>query len=222
MSVINRFEYQKDRVKVHFDNGKYLSIRERTFKAMDLFINQEISFDELKDKEVFFFKQLYSKSWGKEKLRINRIKDLINYLNCNTDIITHGFGADSNEYIPEHPEEAGKPDLEIRHRNKDLCLYVEVSGTEFLNRSEYWIRPDKIEYCKSHKELDIWFALHYQSPKEKFVFIKPNLTKSYSYEVKSLYGADEYYVIFNDFSEEVRTWQQFGEYFKSRFLDGER
>jgi len=93
-------------------------------------------------------------------------------------------------------------------------LFLEVTGTEYKRGSDYWIRPDKIDYIQKHQEKDIWVALHYADVK-KIIWIKPFLDKKYSYVEKNLKGAIEYFVIFDDNSSEVKSSKEFKYYIDS-------
>ena len=88
------------------------------------------------------------------------------------------------QYLNIHSEEKGSPDLSIRTKNSNIELIaLEVSGTESMKGLGYWVRKDKIDYIQAHKERDIWIVLHYQQPKEKFIWIKINGEKQYHSEI---------------------------------------
>lgn len=211
------FDENKERYYIYIDYSYCTSIRERTFKAMNLSIGELISCEELKEKESFFWKEQYKDTWKEEKNRLNRVKDLFNYYTPTFNVQIEGFGADSTEIIKEHPDEKGKPDICIYRSQTDLTpiLYVEVTGTSFMRGTEYWVRPDKLEYAKNHPDDNVWIILHYLKPKEKFVFIKPDLSKKYTYEKVNIRGADEYFVKFNDDFEEVVSLTEFSRIIKN-------
>ncbi|WP_373599823.1 hypothetical protein [Paraclostridium bifermentans] len=218
MSKITKVEYKKgknrDRVWVYIDNKYCTSIRKRTFDGMKIGVGTEITCEELKTKENFFFKQSYGEiSWKKEKVRLEKVREYIKGLDDTNsiDIKTIGFGADSEVIIEKHPDESGSPDLGIINKlTKDIFMYVEVSGTERKLGQDYWIRPDKLAYSKRHLDKDIWIILHYQLPNEEYVIIKPDNEKTYKYEeVKMKNGATEYYVKFNNGDEEIKSIDEF-------------
>ena len=158
-----------------------------------------------------YFKHQYGqKSWQQEKVRIDKVKELIESISPNLSVSIVGFGADTDEFIPQHPDESGAPDLEVVNNNTDqMIMRVEVTGTEVMRGSDYWVRPDKLTYCQNHSDENVWIVLHYQKPTEKFVFIKPESTKKYPHKVINIRGTDEHYVIFSDASPEVKSKDQF-------------
>ncbi|RRO11070.1 hypothetical protein [Pectobacterium aquaticum] len=211
-----RYIQPKDRYWVYIDGTYCTSIRARTFKGMTLFVGQEISCDEVKEMESFHFKNQYQDKWEQEKIRIQKVSQLITSINRNVKIEVTGFGANSNEIIKSHPEEQGKPDIEVSVSNSsDVIMLVEVTGTQHMRGNDYWIRPDKLSYCQNHPEHNVWIILHYAEPTEKYVFVKPDAIKKYKYNVISINGTDEYYVQFNDSDEEVHSLQQFIDHLNS-------
>ena len=81
-----------------------------------------------------------------------------------------------------------------------------------MREGDYWVRPDKLNYAKNHKDKDVWIILHYQLPHEKFVFIKPSSNKTYVYNEVLIRKTKEHYVFFNDAMEECKTINQFKDY----------
>jgi hypothetical protein len=197
----------RKRVWIYIDGKFCLSARERTWQAMGLGVGSQISCAELEEKENFFWKQAYGESsWEKEKVRLGKISDWINERFPELEVDTKGFGADSLEMIDEHPEESGAPDLALRLPDiSDDILAVEVTGTEHMRGSDYWVRPDKIQYAKNHPDKDVWVALHFQKPQEKIIWIKPDLEKDYPIQEIEIRGAGEEYIIFTDNNDEVKT-----------------
>lgn len=159
----------------------------------------------MKELESFHWKQQYGESARtREKVRLDKVKQLIEQLEPRVDVEVVGFGADSTELIEEHPEESGTPDLAIRTKQGGLLVAeVEVTGTETMRGTDYWVRPDKLEYAKNHPDRDTWVILHFAEPREKFVAIKPNPNKHYSVAKMSIRNSTEYYVLFTDASPEV-------------------
>lgn len=219
MSIITKIEFKTDRKKywIFIDNKYCTSIRERTFKAMNLHVNQKISCECVKDLENFHWKKLYgTDSWEKEKIRINKVKELLTNISNYISVNVIGFGADSNELIKEHPKESGMPDLEIiDNRTKEILMYIEVTGTEKMQGNTYWVRPDKLKYAQNNKEKDVWIILYYNE-KNTFVYIKPNLNKTYTPSTKNLKGSDEYYVEFIDNDDEVKKQKYFEIYLRNK------
>lgn len=212
MPRITKITYKedKDRCWVYINNEYCASIRKRTFDAMNLQVGSEITCSQLKDKENFFWKSQYANKWEEEKVRLNRVKDLINYYTNQIEIETTGFGADSNEFIAEHPEEHGEPDLTLKSKTTgDVKMLLEVTGTKFMRGTDYWVRPDKLDYAINNPQKNVWIALHFEQPNEKFIFIKPDLNKTYNFETENINNAGERYVKFNDDSNEVFTMKQF-------------
>ena len=217
MPAITNIVYRSDRQKywVYVDDEYCASIRERTFPAMGLEIGMQISCEEIKELEAFHWKNQYGKaSWEREQVRLNRIVEIIEQMDSRVKVNIVGFGAGSTELIKEHPDEAGKPDLEVVLKADETVaiVLVEVTGTETKRGSDYWIRPDKLEYCKKHPEQDVWIALHYQNPHEHIIFIKPDQSKGYALTEIVIRGSTEHYVIFTENSPELRTGKEFSSY----------
>ncbi|ACV25469.1 hypothetical protein [Kangiella koreensis] len=213
MPVITKIFYKEssDKYWIYIDNDYCTSVRARTFKAMDLEVGREITCPELKELENHHFKHQYGqKSWQQEKVRIDKVKEIIESVSPNLSVSIVGFGADSDEFIPQHPDESGAPDLAVVNNDTgSIVMRVEVTGTEAMRGSDYWVRPDKLTYCQNHSDENVWIVLHYQKPTEKFVFIKPDPTKEYTHKVINIRNTDEHYVIFNDTSPEVKPEEQF-------------
>jgi len=212
---------KEGRVWIYVDNEYCCSVRTRIFPAMNLHEGDEIlSCENIKEREKFFWKKVYGPdSWEKEKVRIGRVKNIIEGIDPRVSVKITGFGADSTEFIAEHPPESGKPDLEIvSKQNIQLTLMqVEVTGTEMMRgTAAYWVRPDKLNYAINHPDEDIWVILHYAMPKERFVFIKPDLTKKYPRAEKRIHGATEHYVEFFDSSSEVVSQAEFTTHLKNK------
>ena len=90
-------------VRVFIDGAFCVQIRARTFSAMNLFVGQEVTCNELKELEKHFWKHAYGEdAWEREKLRLQRVIDLINWADPRAEAIAVGFGAQSTEFIPEH------------------------------------------------------------------------------------------------------------------------
>lgn len=201
---------EKERYWIYVDGTYCTSIRERTFPALNLKVGSELTCEKIKDLENFHFKNQYQGSWEKEKVRLKKVQDLITSFDPRLEPIITGFGADSTEFIAAHPKESGKPDIEVVHKDRKVVLvYVEVSGTERMREGDYWVRPDKLTYAQNHAADDVWIILHYQEPQEKFVFIKPNLTKIYKHNEVVLGQTTEHYVFFNDAMDECRPEAEF-------------
>lgn len=201
----------KERYWIYVDNQYCTSIRERTFPALNLNIGQDISCDEIKELENHHWKHAYGKdAWDKEKVRLNNVKDLIERLDNRVLVEIVGFGADTSDFISGHPDESGKPDLEVKRRDNDQVIFlIEVTGTESMRGTTYWVRPDKLKYVKNHPTEDVWLVLHYLNPIEKFVFIKPNPQRDYKVSRKEIRGSTELYVEFSDSDSEVVSTNEF-------------
>lgn len=217
MPTITNIVYRSDRQRywVYVDGEYCTSIRERTFPAMGLEIGTQISCEEVKEREEFHWKNQYGKaSWEREQVRLNRIVQIIEQIDDRIKVNIVGFGAGSVELMKEHPDEAGKPDLEVVLKADEAVaiVLIEVTGTETKRGSDYWIRPDKLEYCKNHPDQDVWIALHYQNPKEHVIFIKPDQSKEYNIIEIVIRGSTEHYVIFTDNSPELRSGKEFSSY----------
>lgn len=225
MPRITKIEDQKsnsERVSVFIDNTFCVGIRKRTFQAMKYKVGDEISCEQLKEEENFFWKKAYQKegAWEKEKVRIERIKQLIEAIDERIEVTIVGFGADSNEIIKEHPDEKGVPDLNIvlKDNPETVVMKVEVTGTESLRGEGYWVRPDKIEYALNNPQEIVWTALHYSTPQELIRFLKHSHGKELKVETMNIRGAGEQFCVFYDKDEEVHTLEEFTTELK-RILD---
>ena len=136
-------------------------------------MGDEADCENLKEKEKFIWKNLYGvESWKKEKIRLNYVSKWLKEYIPHIEVKITGFGADSTEIIKEHPEESGEPDLKILLENtNNVVMLLEVTGTEHKRGSDYWVRPDKLDYIQKHHKDDIWIALHYADDK-KIIWIK--------------------------------------------------
>lgn len=208
---------KQDRVYIYIDDAYCASIRNRTWEAFKLNIGDTIGCEELKEKESFIWKELYNEdSWKEEKVRLDYVKSWINKYLPSLEVVISGFGADSNEFIKSHPSEKGEPDMTLFLKETDtIILFLEVTGTKYKQGSDYWVRPDKIDYIQKHKEKDVWIALHYADDK-KIIWLKISQNKIYSYVEKNLKGAIEHYVVFDDDSPEVQSSQEFKIYVENR------
>lgn len=208
-----------DRVSVFIDGQFCCGIRKRTFQGMNLSVGDEISCDALKEKENFYWKLSYGETaWKKEKFRIDKVKNVIETIDEQLLVKVVGFGADTDQLIEKHPDEKGKPDLDISTKETPgtVLLKVEVTGTERLRGTGYWVRPDKLEYAESHPEEDVWIVLHYAEPQELFVFIKPIPGKVYERHTIEIFEAGEIMCIFNEGEKELKSHEEFSQYVKTK------
>lgn len=219
MPRITGIEHRPERERFWiFVDGKYCcSIRARTFPAMGLQIGQEISCADIEELEKFHWKKAYGQAaWDKEKVRLDRIKSVIEAFDPRLLVRITGFGADSNEFIPSHPDEAGKPDLEVSVKGEDrLLALVEVTGTERFrggNPPTYWVRPDKLAYAENHPDQDVWIVLHYAEPTERIVAIKPDSAMKHAVKEIEIRGSIENYVVFSDGDAECVSLEVFAQH----------
>jgi hypothetical protein len=202
-----------------FVDGQYCtSVRARTFPALALAVGQEITCDKVIDLEKFHWKHKYGEqAWEKEKVRIDRVTNIIETKFPGLKVSVVGFGADSNAFLAEHPDESGKPDLLIegRESGRKYCM-LEVSGTEIMRGDSYWVRPDKLSYAQKHPTEDVWVCLHYSQPSEKLVFIRPKPETEYRPSEKEIRGSIEHYVEFSEHSDEHKNADDFFDYLLSK------
>lgn len=202
-----------------FVDGQYCtSVRVRTFPALELAVGQEISCDEVIELEKFHWKHKYGeKAWEKEKVRIDRVRNIIETKFPRLKVSVVGFGADSNKFLGEHPDESGKPDLLIEGRDsgRKYCM-LEVSGTEYMRGDSYWVRPDKLSYAQKNPTEDVWVCLHYSQPSEKLVFIRPKPETDYRPSEKEIRGSIEHYVEFSEHSDEHKSADDFFDHLLSK------
>jgi len=197
--------YPEASVLVYIDGVKCRAVRQRTWSAMNLKVGDQITCAELNEREAFHWKHVYGKAaWDQEKVRLEKVKNLLESFDPRVFAKVIGFGADSSDFIAAHPDEAGKPDIEIVTRSGGIhVLYVEVTGTTKMRGDTYWVRPDKLAYVKNHSDQDVWLILHYAEPNEKFVFIKPDNSRTYEAVEKVIRGSTECYVEFSNDAPEV-------------------
>jgi hypothetical protein len=220
MPTITNIVFKQDRQRywIFVDGAYCASVRERTFPALNIKIGQHITCEQIKELETHHWKHAYGESaWAKEKVRLQKVKELIESLDGRVIVEIVGFGADSHEFISGHPSESGKPDLEVRVKNSlAVVLLVEVTGTEVMRGQTYWVRPDKLSYAKNHPEHDVWLILHYMQPVEKYVFIKPDLGKTYVVSEKLIRESKELYIEFVDSNDEVVSRDDFKGYLENK------
>lgn len=215
--------WRGERKRIFVDDAFCVQVRNRTFGAMNLSIGQEISCAELRELEAHFWKHSYGEdSWEKEKTRLRRVLDLLNWADARAEVSVTGFGADSTEFIEGHPDEPGKPDIEVKLKGQNISIMmIEVTGTERRRGSDYWVRPDKLTYAQTHPELDVWLILHYAQPREKFVIIKPKANFAYLAQDFTIRGAIEHYVVFSDISDEIVSRNDFKQYLNRKLDNAE-
>lgn len=213
-----RYIAKSDRYWVYVDGEYCTSVRARTLPALALSVGQEVSCDKVIELEKFHWKHKYGeKAWEREKVRIERIATLIETKFPRLKVLTVGFGADSNAFLAEHPDEPGKPDLLIEGRDsgQKYCM-LEVSGTEIMRGDSYWVRPDKLSYAQEHPAEDVWVCLHYSQPSEKIIFIRPKPEAKYIASEKKIRDSIEHYVEFSDNSDECKSADEFFDYLLSK------
>ena len=220
MPTITKIRHVANSERYHiFVDGQYCtSVRARTFPALGLSVGQDISCEKIIDLENFHWKHKYGKkSWEKEKVRINRVVEIIEQKFPRLKVSVVGFGADSNALLAEHPDEPGRPDLLIEGRDsgRQYCM-LEVSGTEVMRGDSYWVRPDKLIYAQKHPAEDVWICLHYSEPTEKLVFIRPRAEEKYLRSEKEIRGSIEYYIEFSNDSDECKSADDFFDYLLSK------
>jgi len=199
-----------DRIYVYIDNNFCTSIRKRTWIGMSLTEGSQISCEELKKLENNFWKQLYgASSWRKEKYRISRVIAWFKKYIPEIQVEVTGFGAGSTEIIEDkHSQKKGAPDLCIKYLGQTL-VFLEVSGTERKKGEDFWVRKDKIDYIQANRQEDVWIILHYQLPKEQFIWLKIDHQKKYLTQKINVKGAEEYYIIFTPHDREITSSQHF-------------
>jgi len=209
---------EKERYWIFVDGEYCASIRERTFPAMCLTVGQEISCQVIKDLENYHWKHAYGHdAWEKEKVRLGKVRKLIETLDDRVAVEIVGFGADHAKFIAAHPEEAGKPDMRVQTRHGSIpVLLVEVTGTETMRGDTYWVRPDKLDYAQKYPDEDVWIILHYAQPQEKCVFIKPDHGHRYQIVNKEIRGSIEHYVEFTDDTPGMKSRAEFAQHLKQR------
>lgn len=207
-----------DKLNIFIDGSFCTGVRKRTFQAMNLKIGDEISCEQLKERENFFWKQAYQEVWKNEKVRIEKVAKLIESIDEKALVKIVGFGAASEVLIKDHPDEKGKPDIDVAHKLKPeiTLLKIEVTGTERMRGADYWVRPDKIEYAENHPDEDVWIILHFSEPETIFICIQPIKGKKYERHKITIREAEEIFCIFKKGDAELKTLIEFSENLKTR------
>lgn len=191
------------RYYIDFRDGSTTWVHPAIYQSWDLKEGMDVDIKQLKFENEFKWKTLYNNgSWEREKVRIKAVKKYIETKRSDISVEIIGFGADSTDAIFTHTKEHGSPDLSVQVQTDEVAK-IEVSGSEKMRGSDYWIRPDKIEYIKNHPVENVWIILHYQDP-AKMIFIKIDKTKKYKVTTINIRGIDEHYVVIKDTDTEVK------------------
>ena len=150
----------------------------------------------------------------KEKIRISKVIKWFHKYIPEVEIISVGLGADTNDYLHDvHSANKGAPDLSLRIPNTDTeIISLEVSGTEKMKGQGYWIRKDKVDYIKDNRHKDVWIVLHYQVPKEQYVWVKIDSNKSYKTVNINIKGVIEYFIVLHKNSNDIISSSDFKNY----------
>ena len=188
-------------------NGTVVRVRDRTFPAMGLQVGDQITPDQLRYLDNYHWKLAYASQWEAEKYRLDRIAETLEQFVADVEVVRVGFGADTVQFIPEHPDESGAPDLAVRHRptGRILCM-VEVTGTERKRGGGYWVRPDKLTYANRHPDPPTWIVLHYAQPEEHVRCIQPDPDRQYEVQNIPVRGIERY-VVFPDNDPDLRRFR---------------
>lgn len=196
-----------DRVYVYINNQYCTSVRSRTFDALNVQLDTIISCEELRERESFIFKKKYANTWVREKDRIKYLKTwLKKFISIDFKIEVVGFGADTTDELLEHPKEPDKPDLKLSANGK--IAYIEVSGTDHRRGNDFWVREGKVKNIQLNPNDKIWVALVYILDK-KIVWISVDKNKHYVRSEKLINEVREYYVCFDEDSNEVLSSSEF-------------
>lgn len=105
-----------------------------------------------------FFKKAYQDTWEDGNRRELIVQSLLESWGFEVELT--GFMALSTEYNPESPTEKAIPDLAI-YNNQKKKIWIEVTGTNHMaNNQKIWVRPDKIDYAKKHREEGLTYIAH--------------------------------------------------------------
>lgn len=141
------------------------------------------------DKE--FWKKRYKGIWKSGNKREDLFQKTIE--SWGYTVKNFGFETLSEDYNPNSPEEKGKPDFYIEH--KDKRIYFEVTGTDSPRTSEHdpiWLRPDKVEYVKKHHM--IAFCVHILTAKNLIRFLDMNKINERNIIHPTIRGTKETYI----------------------------
>lgn len=185
---------------------------------MGIDVGTEISCDEFKKREAFFFKERYRNHWPLEQRRLKRVAAKLKELDARAGVEVVGFGANTDELIEKHPDVTGAPDLRlVEGCGQTEVLRVEVSGTKKRRGDSFWVRPDKIEFARNNLDVDYFIILHYEQPEEEFVYIRPCVDTEYEVHEEVISGVRERFVIFNREDDEVISEADFKRYLNQKF-----
>ena len=186
-----------DRFAIFIDDLHCCSVRRRTFAGMNLSVGSEITCADMSEREANYWKYAYAHLWEREGHRIERVMGMVAWADDRVETLIEGFGADSTEFIDTHPETPGFPDLGVYiSGGGPLVARLEVSGTEYMRGTGYWVRPDKIDHALEHPEESVGIALHYQEPEERVICIKPTTNSPRREIERQIRGATERYLEF--------------------------
>jgi hypothetical protein len=211
--------YPEPSVLIYVDDERCTVIRQRVWKGMALAVGSEISCGELQERQALHWKLQYQAAgaWDKEKTRLLAVTRTIEQLDPRVTTIATGFGAHTTALIPYHPAEAGSPDIEVRLRNTgEVVLLVEVTGTEQMRGTSFWVRPDKLDYANAHPERDIWIAFHYAQPTELLMIYKPSPGTSHEIREHTIRYSVERYVELDGDAPGMVSIATFGTYLRAK------
>jgi len=202
-------------IEIYIDGYPCVSFEKYRLQEIENQINKkiivgtEVECESLKKVTKFLWKRKYQNYWELEQKRKEWVMKELKSRIPELEFEDIGFGTNTTDFINTHPDEKGAPDVRILFKGKEL-VRLEITGKKGCGK-DLWIRPDKIEYAKRHREYDIWYA-HTCDEENKIWFIKPILDIKYEANVLKVHGSNEKFVIFHKNSKEVKNIEEFKEY----------
>lgn len=186
---------------------------------MNLQLGSEASCEEVRFRESHHWKLEYAKSgaWAKEQVRIKRVQEAIEAIDGRVMAKAVGFGTSTPHLLLDHPDEKGRPDIDVVLRASGrVLLSVEVTGTDQMRGKGLWLRPDKLDWADRHPEREVWYAFHYTRPAERIFFWRPaSKQRREVREHRIRYSVERYVEIAED-DPGLRTVAAFGVYLHAK------
>lgn len=207
------------RVVVYIDYRYCASIRPNIWEEMNLHEGSEISCAKLHQREATIWRSLSrSNVTYSFKQALNRtVEWFVRYLpNLEAKVFDSRFGYDGSKLSLGYPNAGSNQNVSVFIKGTDVeVISLEIATSEIRRGVGHWVKLSKITKAQSQSQNDVWVALYYRHPIEKFIWIKPVYDKEYRYE-ELVKGSKNYFVFFDDKSPEVYSFKGFCDYLKGK------
>ena len=225
MPSITQIDQETDhnRYAVFIDGVPYY-VSDRSFPAMGLTIGDQITPEQLQYLDNRYRELSNPDSCGVETRSLDCAEDMIHCADKRAHVIRVGYGQFTLQFIPEHPDELGSPDLVVVFddeviddpNDRTILTRIKTSGIEAKSGDDYWIRHEAIHYVCSHPDEDTWIVFYCALPNEEMVCIWPNPKREYVPETKVERAVARQFVIFSADDPEVFTVDDFADWLRSK------